>query len=69
MAASFRPPHSDFKRLFEIHHFYVEGKANRKRPFDAAASGGGRCAQKSTPSADGGEALGVGGVGRKLASL
>jgi hypothetical protein len=39
-------PNPDFKRMFEIHHFYVEGKAKRtaKRTF---CTQGKRGAQKS----------------------
>jgi hypothetical protein len=32
MAEAFRLSQTpDFKRLFEIHHFYVEGKANKEK--------------------------------------
>jgi hypothetical protein len=30
MACSLSPPNPDFKRMFEINHFYVEGKANKE---------------------------------------
>jgi len=67
MVASFRPPTPDFKRLFEINHFYVKGKANREKTFDAAACGD-SAARKRTPKRNGGEALGW-EVGRKLSPL
>src|SRR5580704_14805510 len=60
-------PNPDFKRLFEIHHFYVEGKANTEKTFrrlHATPCAGRKGAQKR-PRARERRALGVGGGGRK----
>ena len=63
MAASFLP-NPVFKLVFEIHHFYVEGKANNRKDFLTRLADGGRGAQKR-PQARERRALGVGEVGRK----
>src|ERR1700733_13670550 len=46
-------PNPDFKRLFEIHHFYVEGKANTEKTFRrlhaTPCDGARKGAQKRTP--------------------
>jgi len=62
MAASFSSPNPDFKLLFEIHHFYVEGKANTEKTFRRPHATEGESARKRRPQARERRAPGVGGM-------
>jgi hypothetical protein len=62
MAASFSSPNPDLKRLFEIYHFYVEGKANREKTFGCRILRRAELRTKEDPKR-GGEALGAGELG------